>query len=273
MTAYSGQLACVDLDTLGASLGPSSSWALRILAESRAVLRRRDAPILDAWAQALDAVLEQRSAARGESPLRRGVAGGHDLDYIHLRARPIAADVNAGLLAASDAPTEAELYAVFALWKLVDRMQLQAAPRKKPSFAWLPANALRRQQPPIARLVQQQEAEALLSAAVHASATAWQMAMAMLQSAQSALVVADAAQKASQQVEGDVISSIKQAQSLVAQHMNDQKHARNRQASSRLQEMWDELKAQGKSKNEAAAVIAQALNLAPSTVRTKLKKL
>lgn len=225
MTAYSGQLAHDDLATLAASVGPASSWALRILAECRTILQRRDGATLDAWAQALDAVLEQRSAARSQSPLGRGVAGGHDLDYIHLRARPIALEVNAGRFATSDAPTEAELYAVFALWKLVDRMQLQAAPQNMLGLAWLPAEALRGQQLSVGRLIQQQEADALLAAAVHASATAWNLAMtALLASARTD--GAAGANEVARRVEEGITAALKKLRSDSARVAADKKHGK-----------------------------------------------
>lgn len=63
------------------------------------------------------------------------------------------------------------------------------------------------------------------------------------------------------------------ARSALARNMNDKKHARHRAAEARVVERWAELKVQGVGKNEAARTIAKEVNLAPTTVREKLKGL
>lgn len=51
------------------------------------------------------------------------------------------------------------------------------------------------------------------------------------------------------------------------------KHARNRDASSKLPELWKKKKLEGKTKNGAKDEIARELNLSPGTVRKKLQGL
>lgn len=51
------------------------------------------------------------------------------------------------------------------------------------------------------------------------------------------------------------------------------KHARNRDASSKLPDLWEKKKREGKTKNGAKVEIAKELNLSPGTVRKKLQGL
>ena len=51
------------------------------------------------------------------------------------------------------------------------------------------------------------------------------------------------------------------------------KHARNRDASARLPELWKKKKREGKTKNGAKDELAKELNLSPDTVRKKLQGL
>jgi len=63
------------------------------------------------------------------------------------------------------------------------------------------------------------------------------------------------------------------ARKLLAKYMNDTKHKHSRAATSAIPVRWNELSAQGMSKNEAAKIIANEKSLAESTVRGKLKGL
>jgi hypothetical protein len=53
----------------------------------------------------------------------------------------------------------------------------------------------------------------------------------------------------------------------------DTKHAKNRELGWKVEEMWTDLKAQGKTKNEAAPIIAKSVPLALTTIRKRLQGL
>lgn len=173
---------------------PSESWPRRIAFEAQTVLSDAARPYMTQIAFTIDAVISARAermvraTANGSGAIsefeedlrRRGIALAR---HVHGDVALFSAGgVESALLALSrlsTALTEADLYAVLALWKLIDYLDFRARPRlakQHLQFAWASIENAAGGLSDLRSETNKRVLESSLAEGAHASATAWQIA-------------------------------------------------------------------------------------------------